>query len=262
MQLYQDQFSREHDFAPGTKANNFLVIASTQRCGSHMLGHALYSTGLFGFPLEYANPVNLREWEKQLGVSGLDNVLDLLQLRRTSANGVFSIKVHYDHLQVFGGFDKLIKRFPNALFVLLHRRDVLKQAVSFSKARQTGVWITGQKAMRTAPSFDYQDINQCLKKVIQDTASWRYLLAAQGCRYLELEYESLREDLTSGIRRIASAMDILLPISDIREITRRQADELSDNWQQKFVQMHKGKNDRLQPGASGVRTLVRRWLGS
>lgn len=261
MHLYQDQFSKEHDFAKQKQADKFLVIASTQRCGSHMLGHALYCTGVFGFPLEYANPLNLKEWEKQLGARGLYNVLDILQQRRTSANGVFSIKVHYDHIREFQGFPNLLKRFPDALFVLLHRRDTLKQALSFSKAKQTGVWIAGQEAKQDNAEFDYQDINFCLKKIIQDTASWRYLLASQGCRFLDMEYEALQADLTAGVQRIASAMDITLPISTIRELTQRQADRQRDVWQQQFLALHQGKQEQLFKAPSGIKSRVRRLLG-
>ena len=41
MHLYEDQFSEEYDFPRLEKPTKILIIASTARCGSHMLEHAL-----------------------------------------------------------------------------------------------------------------------------------------------------------------------------------------------------------------------------
>src|SRR5690554_4240321 len=110
-----------------------------------MLGHALQATGSFGFPLEYGNPSNLAEWKKRLGVDGLPELVSAIQAIRTSPNGVFSIKIHYPHIDNFGGIDVIKKLFPESYFVFLTRKDLLNQAISLSIAKQTGVWISGQK---------------------------------------------------------------------------------------------------------------------
>ncbi len=49
--LYEQQFSLQNNFEKGVDIRKTLVIASTPRCGSHFLGHALHQTGQFGFPL-------------------------------------------------------------------------------------------------------------------------------------------------------------------------------------------------------------------
>lgn len=79
MHLYEDQFSEQYDFPRQDKPTKILIIASTGRCGSHMLGHALHKTNKFGFPLEYANPVNLAEWKKRLEIEELQEVLAEIQ---------------------------------------------------------------------------------------------------------------------------------------------------------------------------------------
>ena len=65
MHLYKEQFLEEHDYPRVSKPTKVLIIASTERCGSHMLGHALHNTHAFGFPLEYANPANLKKWKEK-----------------------------------------------------------------------------------------------------------------------------------------------------------------------------------------------------
>jgi LPS sulfotransferase NodH len=208
MNLYKEQFSSSHDFPLVDEPSKILIIASTGRSGSHMLGHSLYESGYFGFPLEYANPSNIAEWKNRFGVNDFFQVLEKIQERRTSANGVFSIKVHYPHIKLFGEFKQLVDFFPNAYFILLSRENVLRQAVSLSIARQTGVWISGQKPIDDNPTYDFKDIDKCLRETIINNSSWRYKLAASGCNYIEMTFEKICEDLSLSIKNIADFMDI------------------------------------------------------
>ncbi|MGL4237186.1 hypothetical protein [Tabrizicola sp.] len=54
MILYQKQFSDELDQPPVLWPQTTVLIASTPRCGSHMLGHAMAGTGLLGVAISYA----------------------------------------------------------------------------------------------------------------------------------------------------------------------------------------------------------------
>ena len=237
MHLYQEQFSKRFDYDKVTKPTMFLIIASTPRCGSHMLGHALQRTNYFGFPLEYANPVNIAEWKKRFNKERLSDVLKKIMELRTSPNGVFGIKVHYSHIQQFGGFVYLKNFFPDAFYVLLTRRDVLKQAVSMSIAKQTGVWISGQESSCKNHQYIYKDINNCLRDIILDTASWRYLLAANGCNYTEMEFEDIQKDLISSIKKIATFMQIDIDTETIPKepVTKKQSNRKNICYEKKYL---------------------------
>ena|SRR5690554_247963 len=119
--LYEDQFSEQRDFVESTPVKKTLVIASTPRCGSHMLGHLLYQTGAFGFPLEYANPRNLKEWHRRFALEDQREVFRNIQTKRTSPNGVFGVKLHYSHLSIVGGITQLLEDYPDPHFVILTR---------------------------------------------------------------------------------------------------------------------------------------------
>lgn len=237
MALYNEQFSETLDFPRIDKPNKVLVIASTGRCGSHMLGHALHSTGCFGFPLEYTNPDNLREWKRRLNISDTEEVLSELQRRRTSENGVFGIKVHYPHLKVFGGIEGLLTCFDDPYFIMLSRKDVLKQAVSYAIAKQTGVWIAGQPAECETPVYDFQLIDTCLRQTIKNTAAWRYALATHGCRFIELNFDKVKHELTSTIKKIAEflSVDVAEDKIPIKQITKRQGNDLNVEWERRFL---------------------------
>ncbi len=235
MHLYEDQFLEAHDFPRSEEPSKVLIIASTQRCGSHMLGHALYQTGKFGYPLEYANGANLSQWKKLLRMTDFHQVMAELQRKRTSPNGVFGIKVHHRQLKQFGGFQKLEAMFPDAYYVMLSRHDVLAQAVSQAIARQTGVWISGQKPVRDDPSYSFEDIHDCLRANLLDTASWRYVLSASGANYMELSFDQVRMDLRGSIQRIADFMDVEVGDIPLEPVTDKQGSPLNQEWRERFL---------------------------
>ena len=245
--LYEDQFSESHDFPRVDKPSKILIIASTSRCGSHMLGHALHKTNSFGFPLEYANPVNLPEWQKRLGIENFHGLLTEIQQRRTSPNGVFGIKIHYDQIKQFGGFHHLMKCLPNAYYILLSRKDVLRQAVSFSIAHQTGVWISGQKPVNDNPKYSFKQINKCLRQTILDNSSWRYILAACGCNYIEMNFDYIRSNLAQSIEEIANFMDVKVNPEKIpkEQVTKKQSNEINTDWAMKFLFDFSGSDELL-----------------
>ena len=237
MYLYRDQFSERHDFPRVETPSKVLIIASTGRCGSHMLGHALHKTNRFGFPLEYANPVNLAEWKRRLRTDDLQELIAKIKQRRTSPNGVFSIKIHYPHIKQFGSFNNLVNCFPNAYYILLSRNDVLKQAVSLSIASQTGVWISGQKPVNNNPRYDFSHINKCLRETILHHSSWRYSLAASGCNYILMDFDQVRQNLLESINTIASFIDIEIHPSEIpsEQVTKKQSNHRNTYWAKKFI---------------------------
>lgn len=237
MNLYDDQFSERHDFPEVEKPSKVLIIASTGRSGSHMLGHALHQTGCFGFPLEYANAANLEEWKKRLNKNDLYSVLEQIQRRRTSSNGVFGIKLHYPHLKQFGGMAGLMRTFPDAYYVLLSRNNILRQAVSLSIASQTGVWISGQKPVKTNPVYDYDHINRCLRETTLNNASWRYALAAGGCNYIEMDFDHVRHNISGAVKDIADFIGIEVEPERMPEeqVTKRQSASVNEEWITRFV---------------------------
>lgn len=237
MYLYEDQFSERHDFPETEKPSKVLIIASTGRSGSHMLGHALHQTGCFGFPLEYVNSANLAEWKRRFKQDDFHSVLNEIQRRRTSPNGVFGIKVHYPHIKQFGGLDGLMKAFPDAYYILLSRKNVLRQAVSLSIASQTGVWISGQEPVGNNPVYDFDNIDRCLRETIKNNASWRYLLSAGGCNYIEMDFDHVCHDISGAVREISDFIGIEVDPERIpdHQVTKRQSESVNEEWASRFI---------------------------
>lgn len=237
MNLYENQFSDSLDFPHTDTPRQTLVIASTGRCGSHMLGHALYETGKFGFPLEYGNMNNMKRWKERFGAEDVATLLNKIMAHRTSENGVFGIKIHYSHVKHFGGFRALSSHLVNPKFVLLSRENVLKQAVSLSIATQTGVWIDGQEPTSTETRYDRSQIDKFLRQIIRHNAAWRYLLAANGCDYIEMNFDEVRKNVPAALQRIAHFADVTLQDEDIPEtpVTKKQSNAINEDWRQRFL---------------------------
>jgi trehalose 2-sulfotransferase len=260
MNLYEDQFSKGHDFPIVEKPNKILVIASTGRCGSHMLGHALYNTNSFGFPLEYANRGNLARWQQRFATDNFAKVMTAIQQHRTSENGVFSIKVHYNHLQQFGGFGHFKSMFPNAKYILLSRHDVLKQAVSLAIANQTGVWIAGQQPVNEHPVYNAEEITYCLRQTIQFNASWRFILAASGVDYIEMEFNEIKRDLAGSIAKIAEFVGTEVSTIPDKQATEKQSNALNIEWTRRFLQDFDISEELLNPKKEAILRKVTRKL--
>lgn len=248
MHLYEEQFSERNDLPRVESPSKVLIIASTGRCGSHMLGHALYRTNRFGFPLEYAHPKNIAEWKRRLKLDDFRDLIQEIQKRRTSSNGVFGIKIHYPHINQFGGFQQLIECFPDAYYILLSRKDVLKQAVSLSMARQTGVWISGQQPKNDDPKYNFNDIDNCLRETILNTASWKYKLSAGGCNYIEIDFDNLRQNLTDSISKIANFVGVKIEKHEIptQQVTKKQSNTLNDQWETRFLSEFKKSSELIK----------------
>lgn len=214
MALYQDQFDDALD-QPERQPERTLVIASSPRCGSHMLGHSLTETGRLGVPFEYLNARNLAEWQKRLGAGSPAEVLAALMRVRTTPNGVFAIKAHYTQTDIIGGAEALLAALPAPRVVHIERRDLLRQAISYARARQTGVWISGQQGNGRSPRYDRDEIEDCLIDLARQNAAWRMAIASAGVPVLRVSFEDASRDIAAHIRAVAGLMEIELPEASV-----------------------------------------------
>lgn len=212
--MHEQQFSTELDVENAPPATRSLIIASTPRSGSHMLGHSMTATNVMGRPFEYANLFNLPFWEKRFGTTGLPDSLAQIMRLRTTPNGLFSIKLHYSHLENLGGLTSVADRFPDPHFIFIYRSETLKQAFSLAKAHQTGVWIDGMQGNGKPFHYNYQQVRQALEEICLHNALWRHELKSLGVPVLELEFDTVRQNTPDTLRQIAEFADLQLSSAD------------------------------------------------
>lgn len=235
--LYKEQFKSEHNFPDQQACSRVVVIASTPRCGSHMIGHSLFETGAFGYPLEYVNRSNLSEWQRRLKTSGVRDTLRALSRIRTSPNGVFGIKAHWSHLKRLRYLLHLHELCEDVTIVYIKRESTLKQAVSLAYAKQSGQWIASQ-AQTGIPSYDADLINSCLHSLILQSAKWQYFLSLSDYPWMTVNFESAITNLPDEIRKIASFCRIDIKQSSVPQQapTIKQSSEEKAQWLDRFKQ--------------------------
>lgn len=197
------------------------VIASTPRSGSSLLAEALLDCG-FGYAAEWF-PV------------GADTGACLAAMRKEGTRGgVTGVKVHGDQLRRHGLADLLPREFPGTRYVLLSRRDRVRQAVSLARAIQTGAW-TSRDAPRGAPAYDREQIARCLADIEGQHQAWEDFLASRGITPLRVDYEDLVGDREGTVRRVLAFLGAPAPARIPPPRLARQADAISEEWARAYA---------------------------
>ena len=185
-----DQFSPDHDFEYSGPARIHYLLCSTPRSGSHFLGHLMYATGALGYPLEYFHVSHFANWCTLSGHSNPPEVIQYIKTRRTSPNGCFGIKAHFDqfsHMCRLVTFDEVL---PDCKFISIDRHDVLAQAISLAKAKHTAAWISFHKKTGEA-TYQGRVIDEALLQVIRQIISWSTFFSQRREEVLQVKYEDL-----------------------------------------------------------------------
>ncbi|HEX8553347.1 MAG TPA: Stf0 family sulfotransferase [Sphingomonas sp.] len=206
------------------------VICSEHRSGSTLLCQWLHSTGVLGNPLEYfARTENAIALERD--ATRLDAVLN----EATTPNGVYGIKLFS---QQFDGTMKAqwLQRLPNVRFIHLERRDLLGQAISLVRARQTHQFQSYHQPLAT-PRYDARAIRRQLRRLAEANGRWRVFFARNGLEVLWLTYEDMVRDPQGTIAAIAAHVGVdVTPIIDPAAIrVEVQRDDVNAAWRDRFV---------------------------
>jgi trehalose 2-sulfotransferase len=229
------------------------LVCGTPRGGTSLLCGLLAGTGLAGRPEEYFWRDDEGFWSRRWGVEGFADYLRAAIAQGTTPNGVFGAKVMFGYLPDLlgklaalpgnqGRSDRVLleRAFPNLRFVWIWREDVVAQAVSWSRAIQTGVWYQGdaRRAAATPPRFDFQQIHGLVRQVIADRVGWRRWFAAQQIEPLGVGYEELVADLVGTTRRVLGFLGIVPPADvQIMARTASQADALNQRWAARYREL-------------------------
>ena len=224
--------------------NSYLICASP-RTGSTLLSSMLLDTAIAGQPFEFMHELSMREFFARVGRPlELEEYVIFLKERRCSENGVFGFKAQYEQLgwmypDVYVQC-KFVKSFDR--YVLVYRRNVLAQAISHYRAMLTGVWHEEAEADLAgggvvAEQYDAIEIAKYLAADISQPEAWRRLLRKCEADWLEIAYEDLIQDPAGILFRVMKYLDIeidALPRAPSPRL-RRQSDEVSRGWRERFV---------------------------
>jgi len=237
------------------------LICANQRSGSTLLCRALSDTGVAGHPDEYfltgppeAFPPGWTFWEEgplaqAHGVTDREQYLELVYDVGSTANGVFGAKLmrnnvewvmrKFHEMPRFAGrprADVFHEVFPNLHVVHLVRRDRVRQAVSWARAEQDGVWVVSEHepaVPSAAPAYDAGFIAGLERLIVDGEREWWSLYDELGVTPYEVVYEDLVTDAgyEHAVRGVlddlgVSGEGVAVP----RPRTLQQADAINDEW--------------------------------
>jgi LPS sulfotransferase NodH len=245
---------------------NYLILA-TPRSGSTLLGQGLQASGLAGEPKEYFGH-KMAFWMERWRTPTLPAYAARLSQARATSNGVFGAKLLYRqllHLENVARQDPeladlpfreiLNHLFPNLHWVWVTREDKVRQAISWFKARQTGVW--GQDQGQSGPklgrawrlgdeplepgelAFDYDGIAALKRQAEAEDAAIDLFFAESGISPFRVIYEEFSpryEDTVFALLRwlgVSPPPDLTLP----NPRTVKLADDRTDEWVSRFREL-------------------------
>ena len=180
--------------------------------------------------------------------------------RGTTANGVFGAKMMWNYLDDFRArvaelpglhdctFNEALDEiFPQLRIIFVRRRDKVSQAVSLWKAIQTQQWRTesdpdtdgdgngaGSRGAKPSADYDFAAIKHLLDELHRWDARWEDWFHATGREPIRVIYEEFAPARAATIGRVLDALDIDPPEPGDKGPMKRQADDLSRTWVERF----------------------------
>ena len=248
-------------------AQTCYLILATPRSGSTLLGQGLQASGLAGDPKEFFGH-KMSFWMERWGASSLPVYAARLTRERATPNGVFGAKLLYRqllHLQSLARQEPeladlplaeiLDRLFPDLHLVRVTREDKVRQAVSWFKARQTGIW--GQDQGKSAPklgrawrlgdeplqpgelAFDYEGIATLVRRAEAEDAAIGQFLATSEIEPFRVVYEEFspryEETILALLRWLGVTPPPDLTLPDPRSV--KLADDRTDLWVARFREL-------------------------
>jgi LPS sulfotransferase NodH len=247
-----------------TVTTSYLVLA-TPRSGSTLLGQALNATDLAGDPREHFGH-KMGFWARKWGTEGIRPFVARLMAERCTDNGVFGSKLLYAHLvhlervarreAEFADMplgDILRELFPDVRFFRITRDDTVRQAISYWKAKETGVWgqeearagrtgqgrrriVKGSRQTGREPVYDYEGIAALLAEIEDGEAGIARFFDGSGIEPMHVVYEKFVRDYEGTTRRMLAHLGIAPPpdLEIGRPRTVKLADDTSEAWAARF----------------------------
>jgi LPS sulfotransferase NodH len=239
------------DLMKRTRRSYFLC--ATPRSGSSLLCELLASTKVAAWPAEYFWRGDEAFWRERWGISDGDDFIAAALNAGTASYGVFGAKVMWDHLdnlatkaRIASGNaadplpELLARLFPNLRYVWVTRRDRLRQAISLARALETDVWAR-RPGDAVAPAVDatvdVARIERLRNDLEQQDRGWLAYFESAGVRPITVVYEELAADPRGATLALLRDLGLSLPRrrSVPEPVIRPQADEITDEWVERFV---------------------------
>ncbi|WP_028957938.1 Stf0 family sulfotransferase [Sulfitobacter sp. 20_GPM-1509m] len=211
-----------------------ILMAFTNRCGSHLLADYLRQTGqLAGFG-EYLNHDVVANQSAEHGYDSFPDYIAGLQARICLRGQALGLKGSYDQIAMLLRWN-IGAMFRGVRVVHILREDALAQAVSLSIARQTEKWTSHQTGNGAAPTFQPKLIESILQSHEAANTMIGLLAQAAALPRMQISYEQVMHDPATYVRRLFGFCGVEAPDWVPRVPTvKKQADALNAEFAQAY----------------------------
>ena len=245
-----------------------VVICSTPRSGSTYISQTLASGKRLGKPEEWFQDTTIEERKRTYGMAPsveLQDYLRALTERERGPNGIFSMKIMWDTLVPLLNRLRSIDQadseksdialfesyFPNPRYILITRENKLRQAISYVKAQQSGIWeFRGKKHSydEKLPQFDYLRIEEARKMLVEHQDEWLLFFNRAGRGFLEIRYESFLDHQEEIVRDVEGFLGLDLDVNpkESKLSLLVMHDSVNADWEERYHEISKVAEVREQ----------------
>jgi len=232
------------------------LILETPRSGSTLLSAHLQKIE-YGFPIEAFN-LNANYRKRFNLIASIDDPVACIRkgIEFQTRNRVMGTKFHRSQFQNFqrmarnaltfleltftdGEVTELF--FPNAKFIFLQRKQKIRQAISYSKALQTGIWneTTDQdqdyKKYVLPALYDREHIEACFDMLLADDFAWKNFLESNDFRSLHIWFDDLVTNYEAKMKEIYTYLGVK-GSEKVTPLLRQQSNKESLEWEKRFCE--------------------------
>jgi len=217
-----------------------VLLASTFRSGSTYVAELLRHNGIVGMSLEKFNTI----W-KTVHASDSAFRKAIEEIAATQQDGLFAAKIMWPHRSDLARAMRLERTdsavladsFPAAKWLWVKRRDKVRQAISFWRARQSGRWHVFDGSEEPRLNYDYDEIRECYREMVTHDVAWEDFFAEAGIVPHVIEYENFSTNLVVQLRKVLRFLDVA-PVG--RKLStevqlKKQRDDFTEEVRERFM---------------------------
>lgn len=229
-----------------------------------MLCRLLKDTGVAGAPGSHFHKPDLSVWCSEYGIAEdpkraeadtLCAVVDAALEKGRGGTPLFGLRMQRGSFAFFE--EKLAILFPDepdtparikrafgrTLYIRLQRQDIIDQAISYTKAQQTGLWhrnADGTELERLAPPsppvYDFAELEKARAQFESFNRDWQAWFDAHSIDPLRISYDTLSNDPRGVLARVLTALGVDPSLAEgIDPGVSRLADTTNAQWKARFL---------------------------
>ena len=241
-----------------------VFICTSPRSGSYHLADLLHLSGL-PFAEEIFIPFHENALRQNYKLLDVDDKIEFYKrlVEKHAEEGVFIAKLMPDQLKRVLGtighasgkpadLQEFSSIFPDPKFIHLERSDLLAQAISLTKPRQTGQWIKtsdSDERYSIQPYYSYIEIAYSKNRLRRMNQFWDEWFAGMGIEPLRMFYENLVKDPSAelaGLFEFIGEGHCQRPLPEDPRF-KKTASSVNRSWYMKFTQQEKEATENWSP---------------